>query len=121
MKGIIAILIFSFLLLSCASAGREIDTSALQDKIKLNESTKEDVLKLFGEPLFKNVDQKDGTEMWHYASVKKNITATGILANRLGIGSEWRTNTQVVDFYFQKGILVNITDNNSDTTTFHLQ
>jgi hypothetical protein len=121
MKGIIAILIFSLLFLSCASAGKQIDTSLLRDKIKLNESTKEDILTLFGEPLFKNVNQKDDTEMWHYASVKKNITATGILANRLGIGSEWRTNTQIIDFYFQKGIVINITDDNSDTTTFHLQ
>mgnify|MGYP001596573617 CR=1 FL=1 len=121
MKGIVAVLIFPLLLLSCATAGKQIDMSAMLDKIKLNESTKEDVLKLFGEPLLKNFDVKNETEFWHYAHVRKNITGAGIITHTLGIGSEWQTNTEVVDFYFQKGIVVDIKSESSDTTKFHLQ
>ena len=121
MKSIVVILISSLLLLSCASAGKKIDLGKVYDQIKLNESTKEDVIKLLGEPLSKSFDVKNETEIWHYAHVSKNITGAGLISHTLGIGSEWQTNTEVANFYFRKGIVIDINSESSDTKKFHLQ
>lgn len=120
MKNIVVILISSLLLLSCASAGKKIELGMVHNTIKLNESTKDDVIQLLGEPLSRNFDAKNETEIWHYAYVKKNITGAGLLGHIVGIGAEWKTKTEVADFYFRDGIVIDIKSNSSDTKRFNL-
>ena len=72
------------------------------DKIVLNESTKNDVIQLLGEPLSKDFNAKNEIEIWHYAHVKKNITGAGLLGHVVGVGAQWKTNTEVADFYMQR-------------------
>lgn len=108
------------MLLSCASAGKKIDLGMVYDNIKLNESTKDDVIKLLGEPLAKNFDAKNETEIWHYAYVKKNITGAGLVSHIFGVGAEWKTNTEVADFYFRDGVVVDIKSESSNTKRFNL-
>ncbi len=121
MKRILVGLLLALLVLSCASAGRQIEMNTIQEKIKLKESTRDDVFKYFGEPLSKNNDVKNESEIWHYAYVSKHITGGGIITHVLGIGSEWQSNTEVIDFYFQNGVVVDIKNESSNVRKFHLQ
>ncbi|NOY53443.1 MAG: hypothetical protein GXP58_07475 [Deltaproteobacteria bacterium] len=121
MKNVLVILLVPLLFCACATAGKEIDLTTVHDKISVNQSTKEDVRALFGEPLSKSFDAENESEIWHYAYVKKNITGAGLIEHTFRIGSEWKTKTSVVDFYFRKGVVVDIKSESSQTKKFHLQ
>jgi len=118
MKGnrllVIVISLLAIINFSCATAGRQIDSEQVKQNIKIATSTKDDVVRVCGEPLSKNYDAGTDTEVWHYAYIEKNVTPLGVLTHELGIGTEWKCNKTVVDVYLQKSV---VTDLKIDTGT----
>ncbi|PKN86094.1 MAG: hypothetical protein CVU51_07700 [Deltaproteobacteria bacterium HGW-Deltaproteobacteria-1] len=78
------ILFLSMFSMSCATHGRRCEIDVLKMNIKMESSKKEDILKICGEPLTKDDNIKQGTEVWHYAYVEKNITGLGVVAHVAG-------------------------------------
>ena len=93
----------------------------VKQQVKIGESKKEDVLAVCGEPLYKDCDTKSDTEMWHYAFVKKNVTAFGVFTHCLGIGTETKSNKEVLDVYFKGRSVVDLVTESASTTKMHLQ
>lgn len=104
------------MVVSCSTAGRQFDSEMIKQNIKLGKSNKEDVLRICGEPLTKNSNIKEGTEIWHYAYVDKKMTGTGVLAHVAGVGSEWKSETTVMDVFLKDGIVVDLKLESSSST-----
>jgi len=121
MKKLFVVLLLALLSCSCATAGKEINLAVIRDNIRVNRSTQKDVTTLLGEPLSKSFDAENEREIWHYAYVRKKITGAGLVEHTFGIGSEWKTKESVVDFYFKKGVVVEIKSESSNTKNFYLQ
>jgi hypothetical protein len=121
MRGValIALLLVVLITLSCATAGREIDAEQVRQHIVLDKSTKADVLNVCGEPLSAEYDSLAKTEVLHYAYIKKNVTPLGIVTNRIGIGTEWKSDKTVVDFFLKEGIVRDMKIETGSNTTFN--
>jgi outer membrane protein assembly factor BamE (lipoprotein component of BamABCDE complex) len=117
----IAVLSIVLMLVSCSSTGNHIDLDMVKQNIKIGESKKDDVLKVCGEPLIKDADMKNDTEMWHYARVEKNVTGLGVLTHVVGFGSETKSDKTVLDVYFSKGVVVDMKIESASTTKMHLK
>ena len=111
------VLVLSIFLMSCATHGRKCEIDVLKNHIKMESSKKEDILKICGEPLTKDDNIKQGTEVWHYAYVEKNITGLGVVAHVAGVGSEWESNKTVLDVYFKNDLVVDIKTESSNQST----
>lgn len=113
------IIVLSIFILSCATAGKRIDVEAVKQNIIIGKSTKEDVMRVCGEPIDTEYDAKNEIEIWKYAYVDKSITGTGILTHAVGIGSEWKSETTMVDIYFKKNVVYDIKCQTSSKTKMH--
>lgn len=118
-RWVVVLMILSVSLLSCASVGRELDTDAIRQNLKIGESTKEDVLAVAGEPLSKDFDTI-GNETWHYFHVKKNVTPLGVLTNQIGIGTEWKSDKTVVDVVFKANKVSDVRIQTGSSTKLNL-
>ena len=115
------ILFLAMFLMSCATHGRKCDIDVLKQHIKMESSKKEDILKICGDPLTKDDNVKQGTEVWHYAYVEKNITGLGVVAHVAGVGSEWESRKTMLDVYFKNNAVVDIKTESSNQTNMHWQ
>lgn len=115
----LGLVFYLLILFSCASAGKKIDMEAVQKKIIIGESTKEDVLGLCGEPLSKQYDSKNKSEVWHYAHVQKNVTWLGVITHIFIRIDEWKSETKILDVYFEKDVVVDMNFDNRNTKKFY--
>jgi outer membrane protein assembly factor BamE (lipoprotein component of BamABCDE complex) len=109
--------VFVLLSMACASVGQKFNIEAAKENIKIGTSTKEQVLQICGEPLSKN-SQSD-MEVWHYSYIEKNVTGVGIITNIVGVGTEWKTNRQIMDVFLKNGIVTDIKTDSAEGTTMH--
>lgn len=116
----IIIVLFIFIL-SCATSGKRVDAEAVKQNVMIGKSTKEDVLRICGEPADTEYDAKSETEIWKYAYVEKTITGAGVAAKIVGIGSEWKSETTMVDIFFKKNVVSDIKCQTSSKTKMHYQ
>jgi hypothetical protein len=116
----IIIVLFIFIL-SCATAGKRIDVEAVKQNIIIGKSTKEDVMRICGDPIDTEYDAKNEIEIWKYAYMEKSITGAGVAAKMVGIGSEWKSETTMVDIYFKKNVVYDIKCQTSSKTKMHYQ
>ncbi|MBA4349598.1 MAG: hypothetical protein C0415_06400 [Thermodesulfovibrio sp.] len=93
---------------SCLKAGNQIDSEMVRQNIKMGQSTKEDVLRVCGEPSVKYTGAQNDVEIWRYSHVDKKITPAGVLTNILGIGTEWKSESTVVEVYFKGNFVVDL-------------
>jgi hypothetical protein len=115
------IIVLSIFILSCATSGKRIDADAVKQNIIIGKSTKEDVIRICGEPMDTEYDAKNETEIWKYAYVDKSITGAGVAAKIFGVGSEWKSETTMVDVYFKKNLVSDIKCQTSSKTKMHYQ
>lgn len=113
------IIVLSIFILSCATAGKRIDVEAVKQNIIIGKSTKEDVLRICGEPINTEYDAKNEIEIWKYAYMDKSITGAGVLTSAVGIGSEWKSETTMVDIYFKKNVVYDTKCQTSSKTKMH--
>jgi len=105
----------------CSTAGKKCDVVALQENIKFGESSKDIVLSICGQPISKDHDIKGGYEVWHYAYIYKNVTPLGVLTNRIGIGTEVKSNKEMVDVFIKNDKVTDIKSESAETTNMHYQ
>lgn len=115
------IILLSIFVLSCATSGKRIDAEAVKQNIIIGKSTKVDVMRVCGEPMDTEYDAKNEVEIWKYAYVDKSITGAGVLTHAVGIGSEWKSETTMVDIYFKKNVVYDIKCRTSTKTKMHYQ
>jgi hypothetical protein len=115
------IILLSIFVLSCATSGRRIDAEAVKQNIIIGKSTKADVIQICGEPSDTEFDAKNEIEVWKYAYVDKSITGAGVAAKVVGIGSEWKSETTMIDIYFKKNVVSDIKCQTSSKTKMHYQ
>ncbi len=113
------VIVLSLLVLSCATAGKRIDAEAVKQNITVGKSTKEDVLRVCGEPMETEYDAKNQIEIWQYAHMEKNITGTGVVTHAVGIGAEWKTETTMIDIYFKNNVVYDVKTRTSSKTKMH--
>lgn len=119
LKIIICILVcFQF---ACSTAGKRCNAIALQENVKFNESNRDVVLSICGQPISKDHDIKGGYEVWHYAYIYKNVTPLGVLTNRLGVGTEIQSKKEIVDVFFKNDKVADIKTESGETTNMHYQ
>lgn len=119
MKKVIAVLLFSLLLMACATAGRKVDVDAMRANIKLGETTKAKVLQICGEPEASEYDAIKETEVLHYIYIEKNITGVGVVAHVAGIGEEWESKKTLVDVFIKKGIVIDMKTESASSVKMH--
>jgi len=93
---------------SCLKVGNQFDSEMVKQNIKMGQSTKEDVLRVCGEPSVKYTGAQNDIEIWRYSYVDKKITPTGVLTNALGIGTEWKSESTVIEVYFKGNFVVDL-------------
>lgn len=124
--GIAAILMLAFLA-GCATMGREFNRDVVMSSIVKGKSTKADIVELCGEPLTKKYDSNDkaygenGMDMWHYAYVTKNVTGRGVVTNVIGVGTEWKSETTILDVYFNGNVVADVKLETTSFTQMHQQ
>ena len=119
MKKAAVIFLMSFLLMSCASAGRKIDVDALRANIKLGETTKAQVLQICGEPESSEYDAKKDTETLHYIYIEKSMTGAGVITHVLVNADEWESKRTIVDVFVSKGIVVDMKTDVASSVKMH--
>jgi outer membrane protein assembly factor BamE (lipoprotein component of BamABCDE complex) len=105
---LVAVSLLICFICSCTTAGRQIDAEQVRQNIVADKSTRNDVLRVCGEPLSIESGLKSGNETWHYAYIQKNVTPLGLLTNRLGVGTEWKSDRTVVDVYLENNIVKDV-------------
>jgi hypothetical protein len=115
------VIVLSIFILSCATAGKRIDVEAVKQNIIIGKSTKEDVMRVCGEPIDTEYDAKNEIEIWRYAYMDKSITGAGVFTSLVGVGSEWKSETTMVDIHFKKNVVCDIKCQTSSKTKMHYQ
>ncbi len=113
-----AMLVF-FLVAGCSSAGRQFDPARFSSSIEKGKSTKKDVIEICGQPLSTRFDSTSGVETWHYAAVNKHVTGTGVVTNLIGIGTEWQSDTMLLDVQFKGDTVEEYQMETSSRTQMH--
>ncbi|NPU84253.1 MAG: hypothetical protein HPY65_07165 [Syntrophaceae bacterium] len=113
------VLVLSLFILSCTTVGKRIDAEAVKQNILIGKSTKEDVLRICGEPADTEYDAKSQVEIWQYGYLEKNITGTGVVTHAVGIGAEWKSETTMIDIYFKNNVVYDIKSRTSSKTKMH--
>lgn len=116
MREYIRVLVYCGLLLivsSCLKAGNQFDYEMVRQNVKMGQSTKEDVLRVCGEPSVKYTGAQNDIEIWRYSYVDKQVTPTGVLTHAFGIGTEWKSESTVMEVYFKGNLVIDLKIENS--------
>ena len=117
-RRILFLIIFVIVItMACATVGRKFDVEVAKQNIKIGKSSTDDVLRICGEPLSKKTESN--LEIWHYSYVEKNVTGLGVFTHCLGIGTEWKSQRQLMNVFFKNGIVTDIKTDSAEDTKMH--
>lgn len=132
---LIVFMVMSLLILfisSCASVGQQIDVEQVKQSIIIDKSTKDDVLRICGEPTSTEFGYKSGSEVIHYEYIKKNVSAGSVIGKSLlglitlpvggvgalAVGTQWQAEKTCVDVYLDNNIVKDVkVQTGANTTT----
>jgi hypothetical protein len=120
MNKLLCTFLFLILTFGCTQ-GTRIDLNTIHNDLSLGKTTKEDILRMCGEPLEKRISADQQAEVWHYAYVNKKVTGKGVLSHIVGIGIETKSNRIVFQPKFKGDILIDYDLEEGSTTHFGYQ
>ena len=120
-KCLLYIFLSLLVVVACSTIGNKLDPEIIREQIIVGETTKVQLLALCGQPAGKKWSSDHKTEIWHYAYVKKHVTAKGVFSNIVGIGTETKSHRISIDIELIDDVVSKYQMNTGDTKRFHFQ